>query len=257
MIRWIGGKYYQAPWIIQHFAKHQWYVEVFGGMGWVLLRKPPSNREYFNDINENIINLFYQVVFNKDEFKERLKYFITAEKIFDEVVNKFNNDGLSSIDKAVYYAYIICNSVIGDERAKKKFSLLYANGVEPFFKRIDWVADRLRRVKFSNLDYRKLLDMFDYERVLFYLDPPYYLKNKNYYRNDEFNHQELADRLKNLKRAKFILSYNSHPDIKELYKGFSYDEKPFTKFSSGSKEKPDMNELLIYNYDLAMFDKKL
>ena len=38
-LRYFGGKFRLAPWIIEHFPPHGAYVESFGGGAGVLLRK--------------------------------------------------------------------------------------------------------------------------------------------------------------------------------------------------------------------------
>jgi DNA adenine methylase len=40
VVRWHGGKWLLAPWIIEHFPRTRFYVEPFGGGGSVLMRKP-------------------------------------------------------------------------------------------------------------------------------------------------------------------------------------------------------------------------
>lgn len=46
--------------IIPHFPLfYERYIEVFGGVGWILFGKPPNNDfELYNDINSNLANLF-------------------------------------------------------------------------------------------------------------------------------------------------------------------------------------------------------
>lgn len=57
-LRYHGGKWILAPWIISHFPEHRTYTECYGGAASVLMRKSRSYAEVYNEIDGEVVNLF-------------------------------------------------------------------------------------------------------------------------------------------------------------------------------------------------------
>src|SRR5260370_477219 len=58
VLRYHGGKFRIAPWVIEHFPPHRTYVEPFGGAAGVLLQKPRAYSEVYNDLDGDVVNFF-------------------------------------------------------------------------------------------------------------------------------------------------------------------------------------------------------
>jgi len=57
IMRYHGGKFRLADWVISYFPTHKCYVEPFGGVASVLMRKPRSHGEVYNDLDGTIVNV--------------------------------------------------------------------------------------------------------------------------------------------------------------------------------------------------------
>ena len=56
-LRYHGAKFRLAPWIMQFVPEHQTYVEPFGGAAGILLQKPRSYAEVYNDLDGEIVRI--------------------------------------------------------------------------------------------------------------------------------------------------------------------------------------------------------
>lgn len=77
--------------------------------------------------------------------------------------------------------------------------------------RLDEYAARFRFTTVESLDWRKCIDKYDSEQAFFYFDPPYYGKQKGYYRRDLplVDHVELVETLLQVRGGVALSCYSN------------------------------------------------
>ena len=252
----MGGKYYMANWIISKFPYNYPqlnYIEVFGGSGWILFKKHPSKIEVYNDIKKELVNLFLTIRDDYDEFKRRCEWTLYSREIYGIAMQKLNdNDFKDNIDYAIQTAIKYVMSINGHGGWQHKTKISCNLNWNAFLNRLNDIKNRLRNIQIENKDWRYILDNYDCENALFYLDPPYMIKAANEYYNCDWtidNHKELSDRLKNI-NGRFLLSYYENEYLREWYKGFIWYKKEFIKHAQKDKNEKDKGEeILICNFE--------
>ena len=126
---------------------------------------------------------------------------------------------------------------------------------QAFLKKLPHIRRRLQNVYIENLDFEDLIRRYDTPSTLFYIDPPYVGAEGEYpITFTEKDHIRLAELLRGCK-GKWILSYNAHPLVEELYRGYRVCRKERALHARGItrnsslKKKPRYSELLIMNYE--------
>ena len=110
-IGWIGGKKHLRKAILERFPTDEVgrYIEVFGGAGWVLFakEKQPGQLEVYNDINGNLVNLFRCVKYHCGEVQKELDWALTSREVFLDCLEQVNMRGMTDIQRAVRFLYLI------------------------------------------------------------------------------------------------------------------------------------------------------
>lgn len=84
------------------------------------------------------------------------------------------------------------------------------------------------RIHVSGCDGIEFIDSLEERSPFFFIDPPYFDKGKTLYLNvlDEDYHSRLAQRLKVMPNAPWVLTYDDCPEIRKLYRGWA-NIRPF------------------------------
>lgn len=179
VLRYPGGKWKIAPWIIEHFPAHQVYVEVFGGAASVLMRKAPSRTEVYNDIEGRVVNVFRVL---RDPAKaEELRRQLELTPFASEEYASCYLDPENEIDDArmmIYRSFSGVGSdsifrVNGFRRGFKNKKLDANNAMNSYIECIPSFVERLRTVIIENMDWSDLINLYDAKETLFFVDPPY------------------------------------------------------------------------------------
>lgn len=222
VLNYFGGKWLLAPWIVEHFPKHLVYVESFGGGANVLLRKPRSKAEIYNDIDGEIVNVFR--VLREPELAELL---IEALRLTPFAREEFLASHQPSADPVEQARRTIARSFMGHgaSTATAGFKTTFratstrsdTHPARSWMKLPEGVrgaAERLRGVAFENRPAEQVIRQYDSEDALHYLDPPYVMatrSGKHRYKH-EFpadEHAQLLDLADSLIGSVVISGYGS------------------------------------------------
>ncbi|MDY4080088.1 MAG: DNA adenine methylase [Candidatus Metalachnospira sp.] len=253
-IGWIGGKKALRDVIISNFPAEppKRYVEVFGGAGWVLFRKDKVSGQFevFNDIDSNLINLYRCIKYHPEALAKELDYILTSREIFYDYKNQLQTCGLTDIQRAARYLYLVKISF----GCKKETFATRPKRVDSAVDRFDEIQKRLLGVLIENREFGEIIKLYDSQDTLFYLDPPYHTTEKYYKGVDGVffcadDHMRLKECLDNIK-GKFILSYNDNEFIRKLYSNYNITGaiRNNTLASNSTNEKR-FKELIIKNYE--------
>lgn len=218
LVRYHGGKWLLAPWIISHFPEHRIYCEPFGGGGSVLLRKPAVYAEVYNDLDGEIVNLFRVARDHGEKLAELLRLTPYARAEFDTSY-KTCDDQIEQARRTVVRSFMGRGS--NAHNIKTGFRAVSNNsGTTPAK---DWtnypdalhgIVARMRGVVIENRDATAVMQAQDSEQTLHYVDPPYVASTRdagNDYSHemDDSDHEQLLGFLSGLKGAVVLSGYQS------------------------------------------------
>jgi DNA adenine methylase len=246
-----GGKTRYASQIAARFPAHRRYVEAFGGGASVLLNKPRSKIEVFNDADENLVRFFRVLRHRKDELREwldacpysRVEHETWARQFYG---NNHVPDDLDDVTRAGRW-FLLRHTQYGSVTkgpsgfstpGKRNGAHAYRGNVDA----LDAIQDRFANVVLECDDYQALAGRYDGPETFWYFDPPY-VGNAHQYPG-EFSHGEFVETVTSLD-GDWMISYREVPDgLRDL--AVAVDEFGAVDRADGVKQ---ATERLVMNYD--------
>lgn len=236
------------------------YVEPFaGGAGLALslLIKGNVKKILINDSNYSLFVFWYCVLNKTEELVSNIEQIpVTIDEWLKQREIQDNPVNHSIIDMALSTFFlnrtnrsgILKGGVIGGLNQTGNYKLDSRFNKEDLIRKIRLIGSMRDRIKLSNLD------VFDFipsvinglpSNTFMYFDPPYIIQGGNLYLDyfERHNHENLSILIKST-LLPWMLTYDNHPLVYTMYKGYNINEIPIN-YSAGTKRIG--TELLIFN----------
>jgi DNA adenine methylase len=211
------------------------YVEPYSGGASValfLLLEGFVSKITINDKDRSIYAFWHSVLNSTNELCkmiENVELTISEWKKQKEIQTNKKTVDLLSLGFSTFYlnrtnrSGIINGGVMGGIEQDGNYLMDCRFNREDLINRIRVIAKMKRQIRLYKKDATKLIDKIANEagndNVVFYFDPPYYLKASSLYMNHykEENHKIVSEKIKSIPNIKWIVSYDNVPEIQKLY----------------------------------------
>lgn len=276
VLKWPGGKSKIVGWIKENTPCHNTFVDVFGGSGIVTYNMNNDKVRYvYNDLNDKLYN-FFQVLKNKSsDLSHLISCTPYSRKEFDNAIDIINSDSFNDLDDVNKAAvFLVANRQSFGGKMQKPWSITLNGEINyqtwnKIPDVVEKVALRFKNVFLENSDYRVIIQKWDGEDTLFYLDPPYEGVETLYYEMNKkvgFNHWEMYECLSKIVGSYMVSYYggDSSEHDSELIQAYAQlgceiHRKTVAKHLSASETKETAVEVLIIkknNWSLARSSKQ-
>lgn len=260
VLRWHGGKWILAPWIIEKFPQHRIYVEPYGGAASVLLRKPRSYAEVYNDLDDDVVSMFR--VLRGPRAKELVDSIIFTPYARSEFKTAYEptDDPVEAARRLMIRSFMGFGSdghngarMTGFRSTSNRSGTTPAHDWDNYPDALELIIARLSGVVIENAPAIDVMRRNDTPATLHYVDPPYvhatrskaHNSSKKNYRHEmsDADHEQLLAFLKQLK-GRVVLSGYPHPLYETEMKGWRRTER--AALADGARKR---TEVLWMNFD--------
>ena len=179
VLRYLGAKNRLADWIVSFFPDHKIYVEPYGGSAAVLLNKAPVEIEVYNDLYDDVVNLFRIIRSDRYvELMEQVNMTPFSEREYELAARDKSGDELERARKFLVCSFmaVSCDGMFRKTGFRRDRNASCGRVVGKWQRLPDLLAEahvRLSGVTIRKQDALDIIREYDSPDTLFYLDPPY------------------------------------------------------------------------------------
>lgn len=263
-LRYPGGKGRLGPWIASLLKENDLdggcYVEPYaGGAGlamYLLLRKH-VRRIVINDADPAVYAFWHTIVHNPDALIDEIRTrapTMETRKFAKDVLANMGDYSKVDIAFATFFlnrtsrSGILKGGVIGGKAQSGKYKLDARYNRTDLIARIQAIAAERKHIQVYGMDAIEFLDKVCKtlpKKSLIYLDPPYYVKGSQLYRNC-YVHEDHIDVATVARRLTHptLITYDDAPEIRKIYKGMK--STLLSLHYSTHTERPLTSEVMFY-----------
>lgn len=249
ILRYHGGKWRIANWIIEHFPPHGVYVEPFAGAASVLLRKPRSRVEVINDLDSEVVNVFRVMrdPGSADRLRDLLhltpfsrEEFAASYEPTDDLVEMARRTIIRSFQGFSSASVTRPSTGWAHDSSPRKVSARVWAGYPDF---VPQFVNRLRGVSIEHRNAIDVITCHDSPTTLFYIDPPYPMATRHSWQQcyrfemSEADHRFLANVLHRIRGMAVVSGYGCTLYDAELYR----DWKRVSKAAHAASNRGSVN----------------
>lgn len=265
-LRYPGGKNKLAnftSWICVKNNINGHYVEPYAGGASValyLLINGYVKEITINDYDKAIYAFWYSVLNHTEKLCKKIKNAeITIENWKKQKEIQQNKKSEKDLFKLGFstlflnrtnYSGIIDGGIIGGLKQKSEYKIDCRFNKEELIERIKLIAVHKKNIHLYKFDALNLIKKIQTgtksKNVIFYFDPPYFLKGPSLYMNSygSDDHKEVSKKIKRIKNARWIVSYDDVSQINFLYK--DKDIKKIHYFLNHSAHKQERGKEVLF-----------
>jgi DNA adenine methylase len=257
-VKWHGGKFYLAQRIVGELPAHHTYVEPFGGAASVLLNKPVSPVEVYNDLDGRITRLFRVLRDHGAELQRRLSLTPYSEVEFQMATDPADDE--IEMARRDFVRWRLSLGGRGDSfsftlhRVRRGMADVVSGFLSTIDEQLPLIVERLRRVEILSRNAIDVIEAWDSPNTVFYCDPPYLPSTRHQssrdiygYEMSDQEHRDLADRLTKCVGKVVLSGYPSHL-YAQLYRNWRVVTFDVANHAAGGTSKDRKQETLWMNW---------